>query len=272
MTVLEKYQNLVTILASHGKVAVAFSGGVDSSLLCQAAVDALGAQNALAITVVSPMMPRREVEDAQAIARHVGIRHLEIVDNEIEEEVAANPENRCYHCKKIEFGHIQNLARENGFVAVVEGSNMDDMNDYRPGLKATEEMKVFSPLREAGLYKAEIRELSKLKELPTWDKPAFACLGSRIPYGESIDIRKLTRVEKAEDYLFKAGFKQFRVRSHGEQARIEVAPIERDRFFSVEFMDQVSKAFKGMGFIYVSLELSGYRQGSLNAVLRMAQD
>jgi uncharacterized protein len=253
-------------ISSQGKAAVAFSGGVDSSFLCHAAAVALG-ENALAITVVSPMLPKSEIDCARDVARRVGIEHVLVEEPEIDGEVAANPKDRCYHCKKIEFGNIMAAARERGVNAVLDGSNMDDLGDYRPGLKALEELGVVSPLREAGLNKSEIRELSRRFGLPTWDKPAFACLASRIPYGETINREKLSRVEKAEDYLRARGFRQFRVRSHGDIARIEVAGEERSKFFSEELLDEVSAAFKSFGFLYAAFELEGYRMGSLNRVL-----
>jgi uncharacterized protein len=242
---------------------VAFSGGVDSSFLCHAAAASLG-ENAVAVTVVSPMLPKSEIDCARDIARRIGIRHVLVEEPEIEEEVAANPKERCYFCKKIEFGNIQKAAAEWGISVVLDGSNMDDLGDYRPGLKALEELKIVSPLREAKLTKHEIRELSRRFDLPTWDKPAFACLASRIPYGERIDREKLFRVERAEDTLRAKGFRQFRVRSHGDLARIEVAREERRRFFSEAVLDEISREFKSFGFLFVAFELEGYAMGSLN--------
>jgi uncharacterized protein len=242
---------------------VAFSGGVDSSFLCHAAAAALG-EGAVAFTILSPMLPQSEVDQARGIAAQVGIRHVLLEEPEIDEEVAANPRERCYYCKKREFGRILAAAREQGIGTVLDGSNLDDLGDYRPGLKALEELGIMSPLREAGLTKAEIRALSRRFNLPTWDKPAFACLASRIPYGERIDEEKLARVEKAEDALRSRGFRQFRVRSHGDIARIEVAPEERRRFFDESLLDGVSQSLKSLGFTYVALELEGYAMGSLN--------
>jgi uncharacterized protein len=178
--------------------------------------------------------------------------------------VAANPKERCYFCKKIEFGSILEEAKKHGIHTVLDGSNLDDLGDYRPGLQALAELEIFSPLRAAELTKADIRELSKRFDLPTWDKPAFACLASRIPYGERIDQAKLSRVEKAEDALREAGFRQMRVRSHGDIARIEVAPEERKRFFDEALLDSISGKLKSFGFLYVSMELEGYALGNLN--------
>ncbi|MDR1898391.1 MAG: ATP-dependent sacrificial sulfur transferase LarE [Treponema sp.] len=267
----EKYRRLLDLIARRGRAAVAFSGGVDSSFLCHAAAAALG-DKALAITIVSPMLPKSEIDCAKTVARKVGIKHLLIEEMEIDEEVAANPKERCYFCKKIEFGAIMRAAGERGIDTVLDGSNVDDLGDYRPGLRALEELRVLSPLREAGLGKAEIRELSRRFDLPTWDKPAFACLASRIPYGERINPEKLARVEKAEEALRAAGFRQFRVRSHGDMARIEVAPGERRRFFDETFLDGLSRSIKSCGFLYAAFELEGYVMGSMNRAIAGTTD
>ena len=259
----EKYDRLIKFIGGVRSAAVAFSGGVDSSFLCYAAVKALGG-GAMAVTIVSPMLPRTEIDCAKRMAAFTGIKHVLVSEDHIDEEVAANPRDRCYYCKKIEFAKIIETAREYGAEVVFDGSNMDDLNDYRPGLRALAELRVCSPLREAGLNKAEIRELSKRFGLPTWDKPAFACLASRIPYGERIDRQKLSRVEKAEALLRAEGFVQFRVRSHGDIARIEVAPEERRRFFDEEALDRIAAGIKGLGFLYAALEMEGYAMGSLN--------
>lgn len=262
----EKYQRLLANLAAHGSVAVAFSGGVDSSFLCKAARDAVG-DRSLAITLSSPMMPSADRESAREIARITGIRHLVLEDETIDEPVAANPVNRCYFCKQIEFGRILGLAKEQGLAVVLDGSNIDDEGDYRPGLKALGELGVHSPLREVGLHKAEIRELSRELGLPTWDKPAAACLGSRVPYGDRITLEKLRAIDAAEQVLLKHGFRHCRVRHHGDVARIEVAPEERHRFFDTAVLDALSTGIKETGFRYVCMELEGYRMGSLNRAL-----
>ncbi|MDR0553553.1 MAG: ATP-dependent sacrificial sulfur transferase LarE [Treponema sp.] len=261
-----KYQRLLELIAAQGNAAVAFSGGVDSSFLCKAASTALG-KRAVAITIVSPMLPKSELACAQDITARVGIEHILVEEAEIEEEVAANPKDRCYFCKKLEFGAILKAAAERGIGTVLDGSNMDDLGDYRPGLQALTELHIMSPLREVGLHKAEIRDLSRRFNLPTWDKPAFACLASRIPYGERINREKLARVEKAEDTLRSLGFRQFRVRSHENIARIEVAPNERSRFFSEAILDSVSQTLKSFGFVFVALEMEGYVMGSMNRAL-----
>ncbi|MDR1046251.1 MAG: ATP-dependent sacrificial sulfur transferase LarE [Treponema sp.] len=262
----EKYQHLLEIIRKPGSAAVAFSGGVDSSFLCAAAFEALG-KRAIAVTIVSPMLPRSEIECARETARLIGIEHITVEEHGIDDEVAANPKDRCYHCKKIEFSNILRAAGERGITVVLDGSNTDDMGDYRPGLKALEELGIVSPLREAGMNKQDIRELSRQKGLPTWNKPAFACLASRIPYGETIDREKLGRIENAEEALRRAGFLQFRVRSHGNIARIEVAPEERRRFFDEKTLDIISAEIKAAGFLYAAFELEGYKMGSLNRVI-----
>ncbi|MDR2865723.1 MAG: ATP-dependent sacrificial sulfur transferase LarE [Spirochaetaceae bacterium] len=258
----------MSIIKKEGKAAVALSGGVDSSFLAYAAVRALG-KDALALTIVSPMLPKNEINDALRVAKEIGITHVLINEDHIEDEVAENPAERCYFCKKKEFSAMLKAAAERGIATVFDGSNLDDEGDYRPGLKALSELNIISPLREAALCKADIRELSRSFNLPTWDKPAFACLASRIPYGEKIDKEKLKRIELAEDILRNEfGFRQFRVRSHGELARIEVAPEERSLFFDETTLDKISAKLKQLGFLYVALELEGYKMGNMNKVLK----
>jgi pyridinium-3,5-biscarboxylic acid mononucleotide sulfurtransferase len=266
MTIDEKRALLGEILRGYGKAAVAFSGGVDSSYLCKAAREELG-DGAIAITIVSPMLPKSELGDARKVACLVGIRHILVESPEIEEVVAVNPKDRCYHCKKREFASIAAAARKEGVSLVLDGTNVDDEGDYRPGMRAIAELGVASPLREAGLGKEEIRELSRRSSLPTSEKPAFACLASRIPYGERIDAAKLGRIEKAEDFLRGLGLRQFRVRSHGDLARIEVDPAERPKLFSEAKLDSIARAFESFGFLYSSLDLAGYKQGNLNKAI-----
>ena len=266
MELQNKYEKLKTIIAETGKAAVAYSGGVDSTLLSKVAFDVLK-EKSIAITLVSPMNAQSEMKDAEDLAKEIGITHYMINDDEIEDEVLANPVNRCYHCKKVEFTRILEKAHEKKITIVFDGSNVDDMSDYRPGLQALSELKVISPLRLAGLTKSDIRELSHELGLRTWNKPALACLGSRIPYGERITIEKLTRIDKSEDYMRTLGFIQFRVRSHGDMARIEVSPEERTKLFDEKVLDTISKQLKSYGYQYVCLEMEGYITGSLNRVI-----
>lgn len=263
MELHDKYEKLKEIIAQAGKAAVAFSGGVDSTFLAKVTFDVLK-NHSIAITLVSPMNAKSEMKDADELGAEIGIKHFKVIDNEIEDEVLANPTNRCYHCKKTEFSRILEKAKEEGINVVFDGSNEDDMSDYRPGLQALSELKVISPLRMAGLTKSDIRELSHELGLRTWNKPALACLGSRIPYGERITIEKLTKIDQAEDFLRSLGFIQFRVRNHNDIARIEVSPEERSKLFNLELMDTISRTIKSFGYVYVCVELEGYVTGSLN--------
>lgn len=262
----EKYRALQETITGLGSAAVAFSGGVDSSLLCRVAHDVLG-EKAIAVTISSPMMGQSETRAAQEFAAGLGMAHVMLSETSIDPRVAENPAHRCYCCKKMEFGSIIKAATERGISHVLDGSNMDDMTDYRPGLRALAELGVTSPLRIAGMGKAEVRELSRRLGLSTWDKPAMACLGSRIPYGERITVQKLGRIEQAEDYLHSLGLRQVRVRSHQDIARIEVAPEERVKLLDVAILDEVSVRLKSFGFLYVSMELAGYATGSMNRAI-----
>jgi uncharacterized protein len=270
MSILDKYDELRTLIHSYGRAVVAFSGGVDSTFLSKVCFDVLGKDSA-AITLVSLMNAKREIEESKKIARLIGIRHYLVNDDYIDEEVWLNPPDRCYHCKKTEFSLIKKKAAELGIEKVLDGSNYDDLSDYRPGLNALKEIGIISPLREAGFTKTEIRELSKSMGLPTWNKPSYACLASRIPYGEKITKEKLERIEKAEEYIRKLGFIQFRVRNHGDTARIEISPDERSKIFNTELMDDISKRLKSLGYIYVAMELEGYKSGNLNRALKKSK-
>jgi pyridinium-3,5-biscarboxylic acid mononucleotide sulfurtransferase len=262
-----KYKTLKEYINRLGSVAVALSCGVDSSLLAKVCFDVLG-NRSIAVTIVSPMLSQKELSDAQQVASLIGIRHILLQEKEIKTEVRKNPVNRCYFCKKIEFGSVIAEAKRHGIEQVLDGSNADDMNDYRPGAKAAKELRVKSPLQVAGLTKNEIRELSRMFNLPTSNKPAFACLASRIPYGEEITCEKLERIEKAEVFLQSLGFREMRVRSHDTITRIEVAPIEREKLFNTGLMDNISKELKSYGFFYVCMELEGYSMGNLNREIR----
>jgi uncharacterized protein len=223
----------------------------------------------LAITVNSPMYPEREFHEALEYVRSMGVRHIIIPESDIDiSSFSYNPPNRCYICKKEIFNNIIRIANDSGIANVADGSNVDDLGDYRPGKKALEELGVISPLKDAGMGKQDIRALSRIMGLPTWDKPAFACLASRFPYGETINCEKLGMVEKAEQFLIDIGFRQVRVRHHGNIARIEVPPEDRPKFFDVDLMDRIYARFKEIGFAYTSLDLKGYRTGSMNETLK----
>ena len=246
---------------------VAFSSGVDSTFLLRVAHEELG-EHVVAATIRSHTFPKRELDEAAAFCRAEGVRHVVIDSDELNiPGFAENPPDRCYHCKKELFSKLLAFARENGLAVVLEGSNLDDDGDYRPGRRAIQELGIVSPLHEAGLTKAEIRALSREMGLPTSDKPSFACLASRFPYGERITAAALERVERAEQWLLDAGFglTQLRVRSHGDLARIEVPPGDIPRLAARAA--EIAAAFKELGFAYVTLDLRGYRTGSMNEVL-----
>ncbi len=260
-----KYDNLKEYLKSLKSVAVAFSGGVDSTFLLKTAHDVLG-DNCVAITARSCSFPKRELDEARAFCRKEGIRHIVIDSEELSiEGFSQNPKNRCYLCKTELFTKMRKAADELGISHIAEGSNMDDNGDYRPGLAAVAEQNIKSPLRYAELTKKEIRELSKQLGLPTWNKQSFACLSSRFVYGETITEEKLGMVDKAEQFLLDKGFSQVRVRIHGKMARIEIKPEEFSKLLAIS--KETCDYLKSLGFSYVSLDLEGYRTGSMNEVL-----
>ncbi|MBU3145045.1 ATP-dependent sacrificial sulfur transferase LarE [Clostridium sp. CF012] len=262
-----KFQKLKDSLRELGSVAIAYSGGVDSTFLLKVAADVLG-NSVIAITAKSSTYPEREFKEAVKYIEGIGAKHIVIISEELEiEGFAKNPVNRCYFCKKELFSKIRKVADDNNINAVLDGSNADDISDFRPGMKAAKELKVISPLKDAGFTKNDIRELSKKLGVPTWNKPAFACLSSRFPYGNEITVEKLSMVERAEQFLLDLGFKQIRVRHHEDIARVEVNAEERDKFFDIKIMDKVGNELKSIGFKYITLDLLGYRTGSMNEVL-----
>lgn len=261
---MRKFDELKKYLAELDSVAVAFSGGVDSTFLLKVAHDVLG-NKVVAVTAASKVFPQRELEDTKKFCRAENVRQIIFDSYELmKDALRQNPKNRCYICKRSLFEKILQIAAENKIAYVVEGSNMDDNGDYRPGLQAIDELGIKSPLRHVGLWKKEIRALSQELNLPTWDKPSFACLASRFVYGETISEEKLVMVEKAENFLLDNGFKQVRVRIHGNIARIEILTDEFDKFFTKDFRNEVATKFKEYGFTYVTLDLQGYRSGSMN--------
>lgn len=267
----DKLVCLQAIIREAGPVIIAYSGGVDSTFVAAVAHDVLGA-SALAITGVSPSIPPSEVEEAKELARQIGITHEFIDTREMDDpEYVKNNPDRCFHCKDELYGRLNDIAGERGYATVLDGCNVDDTGDFRPGRRAATMHRVRSPLLEAGLTKAEIRELSRERGLPTWDKPAMACLSSRIPYGTPVTVQALSSIDQAEAYLRSLGLRQLRVRHHvlpsgGTVARIETDDEGMDSMLAQR--QQVSERLKELGYLYVTLDLAGYRSGSLNEALK----
>ncbi len=264
----EKEDRLMALLKEMGSVIIAYSGGTDSAYLAWAARQALG-EKALAITADSASIPESHKRAAEDFVRQFGIRHEYIETHEFENpDYVKNDPNRCFHCKDELFTRLDEVARERGGARIVYGVNVDDLGDYRPGQNAARQHRVNAPLVDAGLTKAEIRELSRQAGLPTWDRPASACLSSRIPYGTPVTIKNVKTVEAGEEEIRALGFRQFRVRFHGELVRLEIAPEELPRALDAEMARRFTAIFKKLGFKYVTLDLEGYRQGAMNEVLK----
>lgn len=264
----EKLERLKTYIGGLGSLAVGFSGGVDSSFLLAVAHEVLG-DKAIAVTGVDASVPKRELTEAETFCRERGIRQVFCSWDPMQEEgYRNNSPDRCYFCKKGIFTQIRKAADEYGIEYLAEGSNMDDLSDYRPGLRAVEELSVKSPLREAGLYKSDIRAISKAMGLPTWSKPAYACLASRFVYGEPITEEKLHMIDQAEQFLIEHGFYEERVRIHGNIARIEVPAKDIPRLAEDKIREAVYKRFKEIGFLFVTLDMHGYKTGSMNATIK----
>ncbi len=260
---LQEYERLKSIVRDLGRVVVCYSGGVDSTLLLRAALDALGKERILALIARSETYPEREIEDAVAFARSVDVPYKVVETDEMGDDCfLSNTSERCYYCKRHLFDRAREIAQSLGFDHVAEGSNVDDQSDYRPGRRAGKELAVRSPLLEAGLTKARIREISQALGLPTHDKPSLACLASRIPYGTRVEADILQRIARSEEFLRGLGIGQVRVRYHGQIARIEVTEEDFEKVMA--FRDQIADALNKAGFLYVTLDLKGYRTGSMN--------
>ncbi len=268
-----KIENIVKILSKLERVIVAFSGGVDSSVLLKLAIDALGHNNVLAITAIGPMHPAKDIEQAKKIANIIGATHIFCENPAMnKEEFLKNTTLRCYHCKKEVMTLLKKLAKEKNFNAVIAGENADDSSDYRPGHKAIEELGIICPLKDAGLTKSQIRTIAKHLNLPNWNTPANACLVTRIAYNQPLDNDLLKKIDKAEEFIRTLGFKLVRVRTHDRIARIEVLPTELEKLMKQNIREKIVSRLKSLGFLYISADMTGYRTGSLNEAINIKSD
>jgi pyridinium-3,5-biscarboxylic acid mononucleotide sulfurtransferase len=268
LSAAEKEQNLRRLMRDMKSVLVAYSGGVDSAFLALIATQEL-AEKAVCVMGISPSVATNQREEAEKIAQEFNFNYFSIQTEELENpNYQANPTNRCYFCKTELYGKLAPLAKERKIEFIIDGANLDDTKDYRPGREAAKENSVRSPLVEVGLTKAEIRSLSKKYNLPTWDKPASPCLSSRIAYGIPVSIERLSKVEKGEECLRELGLREFRVRNHGELARLEISPDEMEKVLDKNVTDSIAEKFRELGFKYVTLDLHGYRTGAMNEVIK----
>ncbi|MGI6585831.1 MAG: ATP-dependent sacrificial sulfur transferase LarE [Lutisporaceae bacterium] len=269
---MDNLDRLKDFIRQYNKAAVAFSGGVDSSFLLKVSSDVLGAENVIAITLKAAVNPEAEIEEAVELAELTGVKHIILpMDVMSIPGFRENPTDRCYICKKAIFERVISEARKYGISSIFDGTNAEDVKDFRPGMKALGELGIISPLRECGLGKSEIRKYSREYGIKTWDKPSMACLASRVPYHEPITEEKLKMIGKSEGLLQAMGFRQFRVRCHGGIARIEVAPEEMKKLLDINIMNDISDKLKSTGFQYVALDMQGYRTGSLNEILNLEE-
>ena len=262
----EKHQKLIDYFTELGSVAIAFSGGVDSTFVLAVAHEALG-DKAIALTLDASYIPRAEIEDSKKIAALLSVRHI-LLNIDIPESISTNPRNRCYLCKHTIFSRLMDIAEDNNIAYVVDGSNEDDRHEDRPGLAALTELGVKSPLLELGISKADVRAMSKKMDLPTWNKPSYACLLTRLPFDQAISPLDLSRIEKAEKFMTDIGFPAVRVRLHGDLARIEVEKIRRAELFGLEIAKRIAKKFTELGFAYTAVDLEGYRVGGIEPAPR----